>query len=140
MLVLNDVFCAYWLVLNDVFCGFCSTCLIEWSVVAQANMWTWKKWRKPETVEFFLEVEYKNDEPVTSLDVCKSIIYVTTQLAKNTHQQVITQQNTQNTASWGFHASEKNQSFLMAADRDVKFSLRNNFACLGSFPKTSVPE
>ena len=50
--------------------------------------------KKTENSGAFSKVEHKHDNPVTSLDyahVNKSIIYVTTRLAKSTHQQVIMQ-------------------------------------------------
>ena len=63
----------------------------------------------------FLSVKHKHNDQVATLyyeHIHKSIRYVTMQLAKSTHQQVMLQQNTQNT-SWRFHASEKNQWFFL---------------------------
>ena len=60
--------------------------------------------------EAFSEGEHIHDDPVANLGyvlVQKSIVYVTTRLAKSTHQHVILQQTTLSTASWGISAFEK---------------------------------
>ena len=64
--------------------------------------------KKVKDSEAFSEVEHRHDDPVLGFDDVpdhKSIIYITTRLVKGTHQQVILQQNIQNTIP----ASEKNQ-------------------------------
>ena len=59
-------------------------------------------------------------------------------LGKSTHLQVIPQQSTQNTANLPLQTFENNQRTFLLFNTGVDFSLRNNFANSGSFPKVSV--
>ena len=57
---------------------------------------------KTEDSDAVSEVKHKHDDLLASLDyehIHQSIVYVTMRLAKSTHQQVISQQSTQNTTS-----------------------------------------
>ena len=86
--------------------------------------------KKVENTEAFSKVERVHDDQVESLEyalVYKSIIYVTTLLAKSTHQQVISQQNTQSTACLPLQTCEKTIGQLLMNDTGGDFSVRNNF-------------
>ena len=71
---------------------------------------TIKNEKKTEDSDAFSEANHKHDDPVASFDyahVHKSIIYVTIQLAKITHQLYLRRSKTQQVVR--FHASEKSQ-------------------------------
>ena len=74
-----------------------------------------KKRKQIEYSEAFPKVEHKHGNPVKSFNyarINKSIIYVATQWTKSNHQQVVSQQSTQNTANSALATSEKNQWFF----------------------------
>ena len=78
-------------------------------------------------IKAFSEVKHIHDDLVASLDyvpVYKSIIYVRIWLVKSTHQQVILQQNAQNTAIERFLHPRKTSDFLADTGRDVMFATR----------------
>ena len=60
-------------------------------------------------------------------------------LGKSTHLQVIALQSSQKAGNLPLQTCEENQWTFLLYDSGVNFSLRNNFANLGSFAKVSVP-
>ena len=60
-------------------------------------------------------------------------------LGKSTHLQVIALQSSQKAGNLRLQTCEENQWTFLLYDSGVNFSLRSNFANLGSFATVSVP-
>ena len=107
---------------------------------AHENKLDEKKTKKAEESDALFKVEHKHGDPVASLDcvpVYNSIrsIYVTTPLAKSTHQQVIPQQSTQNTASWElqFKYPRKSSDFQWPLVGMLRLPLQQRFLFKSGF-------
>ena len=104
----------------------------------QTNAMAREETRKSDTVFWKSSINMAIRPQVLRARALSSQLYIYYNVQKSTHLQVIPQQSTQNTARLPLQTCEKSQQSFLLYNTGVAFSLRNNFADLGSFAKVSV--